>query len=76
MTKQICKELGIKPEELHRYPALQQLIKEYEEIKVFQKALQRMLGVDRVVKLMGLEDDFRIVTSREKTSSQKLERID
>ena len=51
MTEQICKELGIKQEELHRYPTLQQLIKEYEEIKVFQKVLQRMLGVDRLIQI-------------------------
>ncbi len=64
MTEQICKELGIKPKELHRYPSLQQLIKEYEEMKIFQKVLQRMLGVDRLIQISLRADS---IPAQEKT---------
>ena len=49
IVKKVCKELGIDSESIHKYPTLQKVFQEYEELKTFEKVLRRMLGVDRVL---------------------------
>ncbi|BCD59595.1 hypothetical protein NitYY0814_C0346 [Nitratiruptor sp. YY08-14] len=45
----VCKELGIDKDKIDKSPTLNKILQEYQEYKTFEKVLQRITGVDRIL---------------------------